>query len=87
MRAILCVLAFMVALGGLCALPGCFEPDQPPCAYACGDNGLCPTDYQCLPDGYCHLHGQPGSCLYPDASAALTDGGPDLAQAGDASHD
>jgi len=64
-----------ILLLGVLALPACFSPDEPPCAFSCGDNNLCPNDYQCLADGYCHLHGQPGDCKYPDASAAATDGG------------
>jgi len=70
-------LLFMAAL----AFSGCFDVDEPLCSYACGDNGLCPDDYQCLPDGYCHLHGTPGSCGFSDASApdsSVPDLGADL---------
>jgi hypothetical protein len=52
---------------------GCFNVEEPPCTFACGDNGQCPDDYQCMPDGYCHLHGT-GICTFPDAAM-----GPDLA--------
>lgn len=61
----------MLALG--LALAGCFSVDEPPCSYACSDTGLCPDDYQCLSDGYCHLHGQMTSCGYTDAALAPGD--------------
>jgi hypothetical protein len=61
---------------------GCFNPSQPPCSFACGDNGSCPDDYMCLSDGYCHFKGMSGECGYSDA-AVVTDGGapPDLTPA------
>jgi hypothetical protein len=62
----------------LVSFAGCFDPEEPLCAFACGDNNLCPDDYQCLPDGYCHLHGQAGECTFPDASANFSDAGGDL---------
>ena len=51
-------------------LPACFSPVEPQCSFACGPNGACPEDYQCLADGYCHLHGDPGSCGYSDLAAS-----------------
>ena len=62
---------------------GCFDVDEPLCTFACGDNGLCPDNYMCLPDGYCHLHGTAGSCGYPDAAMFL----PDLSGSADMSSD
>jgi hypothetical protein len=59
----------------LAPLAGCFSVEQPPCAFACGDNGKCPDDYLCMSDGYCHLHGT-GVCLFSDAAPA-----PDMATA------
>jgi hypothetical protein len=53
----------------------CFAIDQPPCSFACGPGGTCPDDYQCLADGYCHLHGAMVNCGYTDAAVAAT---PDL---------
>jgi Cys-rich repeat protein len=64
------------------ALPfgGCFQPDQPPCAFSCGDNNVCPTGYSCLDDGYCHRAGHTGSCGFTDLSANVSDlSGLDLA--------
>ena len=47
---------------------GCFSVHEPPCSYACGPSGACPSDYQCLADGYCHKSGNTESCGYPDLS-------------------
>lgn len=69
MKRLACLLALLVPL----ALGGCFDPDEPPCAFSCGDNGACPTDYMCLSDGFCHLHGKPGACGFPDAAQPGTD--------------
>ena len=71
----------------LTLLAGCFNIDEPPCAYSCGSNGECPDDYSCGSDNYCHLHGT-GLCSYSDLALApdltvpenMTDSGvPDLA--------
>ena len=71
---------------GALATAGCFNVDTPPCTFSCGDNRVCPDDYQCLSDGYCHLHGQMSSCGFTDAALApdllgsqSSDAGPDLA--------
>ena len=62
----------------LALLAGCFNIDEPPCAYSCGPNGECPDDYSCGSDNYCHLHGT-GICTYSDASMPeLEDGSMDL---------
>jgi hypothetical protein len=60
--------AFALAL---VVFAGCFNVEERPCTFACGPNGACPDDYQCLGDGYCHLHGDPTSCGYSDL--AVTD--------------
>ena len=65
----------VLLLAALVGFAGCFEPEEPLCAFQCGDNNLCPDDYMCLADGYCHLHGMPGDCMFPDASVPATDGG------------
>ena len=64
MKPLVWSLALLLPLAAI----GCFDPDEPPCAFACGDNGACPDDYMCLPDGFCHLHGMPGACGFPDAA-------------------
>ncbi len=54
------------------AFAGCFSPAEPVCSFACADTDpKCPVDYVCLSDGYCHLHGNPTSCGYSDASVPL----------------
>lgn len=58
---------------------GCFSPDNPMCAFTCGDsvgNGRhCPDDYECRADGYCHLLGSTGTCPFStlDISATVQD--------------
>jgi hypothetical protein len=64
------ILMKRLLLACLFALPACFSPDQPPCAFACSDDGKCPEEYLCLSDGYCHLHGQMTACGFTDAAAA-----------------
>jgi hypothetical protein len=49
----------------------CFNPDEPPCSFACGDNGACPDDYTCAADGYCHKNGSTGECGFSDAAMPL----------------
>jgi hypothetical protein len=71
MRALLLVAA-------LIPFAGCYSVEEPTCAFSCGDNGLCPDDYMCLADGFCHLHGDPKACTFPDAAVSITDGGEDL---------
>jgi hypothetical protein len=59
---------------GLLALalaePGaCFSPLQPACAFSCAVDHLCPTDYTCANDGFCHRNDGKGVCLLADADA------------------
>jgi hypothetical protein len=64
MELLMRALLFVMLLAG-----GCFDVQEPPCAYACGPNGECPDDYSCGTDNYCHLHGT-GICSFSDASFA-----------------
>jgi hypothetical protein len=60
------------------ALGGCYSPSRPMCSYQCGTDGLCPRDYVCFPDGYCHLEGTTGECNFPplpDLSGTTSDAG------------
>jgi hypothetical protein len=51
------------------AVAGCFNPDEPDCAFVCGPQGKCPESYECRPDNYCHKVGTSGPCVgYTDAS-------------------
>jgi hypothetical protein len=82
--ALLWPLGFGSALfAGLLLLSRCFSPDLPACAYICNaDEPRCPDEYECRPDGYCHLRGSSEACPYTmDLSPAPPR--PDLAQAGD----
>jgi hypothetical protein len=49
------------------ALVSCYSPNKPMCSFQCGtDAGVgCPEDYTCFPDGYCHLKGTTGECVFP----------------------
>jgi hypothetical protein len=55
-------------LVGALFLGACFNPDQPPCSFACGDNQACPDDYTCQPDGYCHKNRDNRACGFSDAA-------------------
>lgn len=64
-------------------LVGCFTPLQPPCAFSCAVDHLCPAGYACGDDGFCHRPDDPGACLLTPADAAVdapadvaTDAGP-----------
>jgi len=64
MRAVL----FAFLIGGVGVLSGCFAPDEPACAFACGSGEMCPDNYLCQADGYCHKKGSTVACNYPDAA-------------------
>ncbi len=56
----------------LCSVAGCFNPDKPTCSYVCADTEpKCPEDYECRPDGYCHLTGTTDVCPFTDAAMPL----------------
>ena len=60
------------------ALAGCFSARQPPCAFSCAADGVCPAGYSCGTDGVCHHDNDPGTCDIPaqaDAEAPTTDDG------------
>ena len=59
---------------GLCLLAptaGCFSPQQPGCAFSCAGDQLCPENYFCAGDGFCHRNDGTGTCTLetPDAAA------------------
>jgi hypothetical protein len=49
---------------------GCFDVEEPPCAFACGPARTCPDNYECRSDGYCHRKGSTEACMFSDAAAA-----------------
>ncbi|MFO0578786.1 MAG: hypothetical protein U1A78_32690 [Polyangia bacterium] len=57
-----------VALGcvaAVLALAQCFAPTYSDCAFRCGPQApLCPDEYECRSDGYCHLRESTASCPY-----------------------
>ena len=63
-------LVMMAALG----LGGCFNYSEPICSFSCGTGtaaaNLCPSNYECRTDGYCHKVGTTESCGFSDASVA-----------------
>ena len=61
----------------------CFSPKQPPCAFSCADDGLCPTGYTCHADGVCHRDDSQGTCDIP----SQIDAGTNDANVSDASDD
>jgi len=86
--AVLKRVALVVALAaaGLAAgFAGCLSPRQPPCAFSCAADGLCPSGYACATDGFCHREGDQGTCdLGTDAGQ---DGDHDAAPDGDGAAD
>ena len=67
-----------LSLLGSSLLGGCYQVDEPVCAYACAagsDPGAqaCPTHYECRADRYCHKKGSTAACEYSDASVGPAD--------------
>jgi hypothetical protein len=61
----------LLALG--LALPGCYSPSQPVCAFSCAADGLCPAGYGCGADGVCHREDGQGTCEIPSQVDAARD--------------
>ena len=68
------------------ATASCYSPKQPPCAFSCADDGLCPSGYTCQADGVCHRDDSQGTCDIPSQIDA-GDAGADSSTAPDASGD
>jgi hypothetical protein len=73
--------ALLIALAGAglgAGFAGCFSPRQPPCAFSCATDGLCPSGYVCASDGFCHHEGDHGTCdLGSDGGQDAADAAPD----------
>jgi hypothetical protein len=73
------------------ATAGCYSPKQPPCAFSCADDGLCPSGYTCQADGVCHRDDSQGTCDIPSqidaGDAGSSDAGSDDAGTSDAGTD
>lgn len=68
-------------------LSQCFVPTYSDCAFRCGTTTpLCPEQYECRSDGYCHLPDSAAVCSLSDLSVAI-DLATDAASAPDAGTD
>jgi hypothetical protein len=70
-------LLVLLAAAAVAALPGCFSPRQPACAFSCATDGLCPGDYHCADDGLCHRDDGQGMCTLAPQLDAAQDAGAD----------
>lgn len=85
MRRVLNAAAAILAVAVLgAAVPACFKPDHPACAFSCADPPhTCPSGYTCGADNLCHDPLNTGFCLLEPVDAATPDAGaPDLANVG-----
>jgi hypothetical protein len=51
-------------------IAGCYTAPEPDCGFVCGPAAVCPDDYTCGVDHYCHLDGAPASLTCTNGSAA-----------------
>ena len=56
-------------------MTGCFSAPQPPCAFTCVGDGVCPAGYSCGGDGICHRDDSQGTCDIPLPIDAAQDTG------------
>ncbi len=76
-RGLLYAAATILAVATLgAAVPACFKPDHPACAFSCADPPhACPSGYTCGADNLCHDPLNTGFCLIEPADAATPDAG------------
>lgn len=67
--------AFVAGVAAGCLVSACFAPTYSDCAFRCGPQiPLCPDEYECRSDGYCHLHASTAICAaVPGDLGAATD--------------
>ena len=73
----LATLAIVAAATLGAAMPACFKPQHPACAFTCIDPPhTCPSGYTCGADNLCHDPNNPGFCdiVLGDAAASDADG-------------
>jgi hypothetical protein len=70
------LLALALLFGAGLFAGACFNPNQPICAFACGEAGVCPDGYTCGADKFCHKIGATGMCPLDDAAAPTSDAAP-----------
>lgn len=61
-----CLVAIGAVVGLLAGLflSQCFAPNYADCAFRCGSvDPVCPDEYQCQPDGFCHLPNSAAICV------------------------
>ncbi|HLK93485.1 MAG TPA: hypothetical protein VKZ18_26580 [Polyangia bacterium] len=63
------VLLGLLVTAAAVAVPACFNPQQPGCAFSCAGDGLCPSGYSCGTDQLCHRDDGQGSCAIPTDAA------------------
>ena len=71
------VLKRALLLAALLAPAGCYSPHQPPCAFSCADDGLCPAGFTCGSDGVCHRDNAQTTCDIPSQVDAAQEVAPD----------
>jgi hypothetical protein len=72
------VAVFLAVAGALgAAMPACFKPDHPACAFTCIDPPhTCPAGFTCGADNLCHDPNNAGICdIDAPADAAAADSG------------
>jgi hypothetical protein len=90
MRRVLCAAAAILTLATLgVAVPACFKPDHPACAFSCAEPPhTCPSGYTCGADNLCHDPLNSGFCLLEPFDAATPDAGvTDAGNGGDVGSD
>jgi hypothetical protein len=75
-------MAVLRALLLLVLAAGCFSPHQPPCAFSCADDGICPSGYSCQADGVCHRADDGGGICDIQSQVDAGDAGSDGDAAG-----
>jgi hypothetical protein len=69
------VAACALLLSSAAALPGCFHPDKPSCAFSCVEPPhTCPSGFTCGGDGLCHDPTSARVCTIEPIDAATVDG-------------
>jgi hypothetical protein len=75
-RALFAAAAILAAATLGAAVPACFKPDHPACAFSCADPPhTCPSGYTCGADNLCHDPLSTGFCLLEPLDAATPDAG------------
>ncbi len=76
-RAWLLAVVSVFVVGALgTAIPACFKPDHPACAFSCIDPPhTCPSGFTCGSDNLCHAPNDPGLCVIELPDAAAPDAG------------